>query len=143
MLLLTLGLIVPSLGSMANSTVHLKPWRLARIFASCGSASSERYSSSPLTRTTCLPLPGPSPPAKVSHGSAAAARPTRATAVNTAAPTAMRNVFTSRSFLLLKDDPRRGYGVRRSGGNRPRALGWIVRAAERSARGEQVGVVRC
>ena len=31
MLSLTLGLIVPSLGSMANRTVHLKPWCLARI----------------------------------------------------------------------------------------------------------------
>src|SRR5258708_5094668 len=31
--------------------------------ASCGRACSERYSSSPLTRTMCLPLPGPSLPA--------------------------------------------------------------------------------
>ena len=61
MLSVRLGSIVPSL-PMANSTVHLKPWCLARILASCGSASSERYSSSPLTRTTCFPLPGPSSP---------------------------------------------------------------------------------
>ena len=70
MLSVRLGLIVPSL-SMANSTVQLKPWCLARILASCGRASSERYSSSPLTRTTCLPLPGPSPPLIASQGSAA------------------------------------------------------------------------
>ena len=56
---------------MANSTVHLKPWRSARILASCGSASSERYSSSPLTSTMCFPLPGPSCPSKTIHGSSA------------------------------------------------------------------------
>src|SRR5438552_3265272 len=65
-----MGLMVPSLGSIANSTVHLKPWCLAKIFASCGKASSDRYSSSPLTRTMCLPLPGPSYPSKTIHGSA-------------------------------------------------------------------------
>src|SRR6476469_8516675 len=64
-MLLTFGLIVPSAGSIANKTVQRNPWRFARIFPSCGSASSERYSSSPLTRTMCLPLPGPSPPSYV------------------------------------------------------------------------------
>ena len=53
------GSIVPLVGLMANSTVHLNPCRTARIFASIGSASSERYSSSPLRKTMCLPLPGP------------------------------------------------------------------------------------
>jgi len=39
----TVGLIVPSLSSV-KSTVHLKPCRVARSFASCGIVSSERYS---------------------------------------------------------------------------------------------------
>jgi hypothetical protein len=50
-----LGLIVPS-ASRANRTVVLKPWRWLRIFASIGSASSLRYSSSPERSTTCLPF---------------------------------------------------------------------------------------
>ena len=73
MLSVRLGSIVPSL-SMAKSTVQLKPWCLARILASCGSASSERYSSSPLTRTTCLPLPGPSSPLTTIQESSARAQ---------------------------------------------------------------------
>src|SRR5438874_3540180 len=71
MLLFWLGLIVPFVGSIANRTVHLKPWCLARILANCGRASSERYSSSPLTSTMCLPLPGPSFPSTMIQGSAA------------------------------------------------------------------------
>ena len=66
------GSIVPSL-STAKSTVQVNPCRFARILASCGSASSERYSSSPLTSTTCFPLPGPSSPSITIQGSAARA----------------------------------------------------------------------
>ncbi len=45
-----------------NSTVQWKPWCLANILASIGSACSLRYSCSAATKTTCFPLPGPSPP---------------------------------------------------------------------------------
>src|SRR5699024_2404543 len=45
-----------------NRTVVSKPWCLANILASSGNASSDRYSSSPLTNTICFPWPGPSPP---------------------------------------------------------------------------------
>ena len=56
-----LGLIVPS-ASAEKSTVVSKPCFSARILAISGIASSERYSSSPASKTTCLPLPAPSPP---------------------------------------------------------------------------------
>src|ERR1051326_2919340 len=39
----------------------------------CGSACSERYSSSPLTRTTRLPFPGPFFPGRIRRSSAAIA----------------------------------------------------------------------
>jgi len=58
MFVVTPGLIVPSFGSMANRTVHLKAVALAEDLGSCGSVSSERYSSSPLMRTTWLALAG-------------------------------------------------------------------------------------
>ena len=61
-----LGSMWPVFGSMAYRTVQSKPCRVARIFASCDSASSLRYSSSPLTSTTFFPLPGPSPPGTTS-----------------------------------------------------------------------------
>src|SRR6516164_1475655 len=90
-ILLIFGLIVPSFGSMANSTVHRKPWCLARILPSCGNASSDRYSSSPLTRTICFPFPGPSNPSKVAPASAA--RPSKlnhAVKANNQAPSIQR-----------------------------------------------------
>src|SRR3954447_3315930 len=68
---LKFGLIVPSFGSIANSTVQSNPCRSERIRASCGIACSERYSSSPLTSTTRLPLPGPCFPSRISRSSAA------------------------------------------------------------------------
>ena len=53
-----LGLIVPSL---VDGEKHgaLEAVALGQDLGQLGRASSERYSSSPLTRTTCLPLPGP------------------------------------------------------------------------------------
>ena len=74
MLLFTFGWTHPSFGSMANRVVVLNPWRVVRIFASAGSISSERYSSSPDTSTTCLPTPTPFASfggSSVTHGSAA------------------------------------------------------------------------
>jgi hypothetical protein len=68
MLSVVFGLISPVFLSIAKSTVHLKPWWVERILPSWGIVSSDRYSSSPLRRTTCLPLPGPSPPSKTSQG---------------------------------------------------------------------------
>ena len=56
------GSTIPVSGSIGKSTVQVKPWRTARIFPSIGSASSERYSSSPLTRTMWVPSPGPEEP---------------------------------------------------------------------------------
>ena len=62
MLSLTMGSIVPSLGLTANSTVHLNPWWRDRIRAIRGIDSSDLYDSSPVMKTMCFPLPGPSPP---------------------------------------------------------------------------------
>ena len=53
----------------------VKPWRTARILAKCGIDSSDRYSSSPVTKTICFPLPGPSLPSNTTHGSATLAHP--------------------------------------------------------------------
>src|SRR5688572_10431667 len=75
------GSIAPVAGSIENKTVQRNPWWTLRMRASCGSASSERYSSSPATSTTCLPAPGPSPPAYVSGACAIS------TCVARAAPT--------------------------------------------------------
>ena len=72
------------LGSTVKRTVHLKPWCFARIFASCGSVSSERYSSSPLMRTMCFPAPGPSFPSSTTGPSAACKRLGRNRAAKTA-----------------------------------------------------------
>ncbi|MBA7507666.1 hypothetical protein ES706_06386 [subsurface metagenome] len=58
------GSISPVSLLMAKSTVHLKPWCTAKILASWGIKSSERYSSSPMTKTMCLPWPGPLSPLK-------------------------------------------------------------------------------
>ena len=49
------------IGFIENNTVHLNPCRWARILASIGRLSSQRYSHSPQTRAICFPLPGPSP----------------------------------------------------------------------------------
>jgi hypothetical protein len=51
------GLTTPVSASTENSTVHRNPCRALRIAASCGSDSSDRYSSSPLIRTTRFPRP--------------------------------------------------------------------------------------
>ena len=56
------GSTLPS-ASKENNTVHLKPC-LLRTCAIIGMDSSDLYSSSPARKTRCLPLPGPSPPAK-------------------------------------------------------------------------------
>src|ERR1051325_5296573 len=53
--------------------------------ANCGSACSERYSSSPLTRTMRLPLPGPFLPAITSRSAGAAAH-VRVTASSAVSP---------------------------------------------------------
>ena len=56
------GNIALAFGSTAETQGHVKAKR-ARILANMGSASSDRYSSSPAGRTTCFPAPGPLPPA--------------------------------------------------------------------------------
>src|SRR5436190_1261985 len=53
------GSMNPVLGSVVKNTLHLKPKRRARMRASAGSDSSERYSWSPARNTMCLPAPGP------------------------------------------------------------------------------------
>ena len=68
MLSLICGLIVPSAGSMAKRTVHLKPWRES-IRATIGIDSSDRYDSSAAMKTMCFPCPAPSPPGYTTHGS--------------------------------------------------------------------------
>src|SRR6476620_11198050 len=43
-------------GIQRNNTVQVNPYFFESICASIGNASSERYSSSPLTSTICFPL---------------------------------------------------------------------------------------
>src|SRR6187402_2510088 len=88
------GSIAPLSGSVAKLTVQRKPWRAASTCASIGSASSERYSSSPATSTTRRPAPGPAPPSssstRASCGGACASATARMSAPSMRATLACR-----------------------------------------------------